>query len=273
MALITTIKNFTLANASGFPKLERDAMIRSASKSMFDFGNSYCVTGSLIPANSEINNLVQGAGKAKIVGADRPILAKGLVFSDSDGVYSGATIDSGFDLKTYGAEASALIQFWMTMDTVFDAAGFYNAVIGYAYQTGANCQWSVSQGYSGSPGSNGGTGALVVNMSGNLVLINPVKGKPELVTLVVKRETSSNFKFDVYLDKTKVGSSGSINYPFSNPLSGSSSEKPQIGILGGYAAGWRGKIHRVHAMEIDPKTFDAAAFIAEEYDRNYSRFV
>lgn len=221
-----------------------------------------------IPAPDDVvENLIANSENGIVVDpyqeAVSAVKGYGLTNSESNGSER-IDLPSSFNLLNIDEKPSCVVSFWLTTRTV--PTGF-DGVIGCAYQTGGKSQWYLS-------GNNNGNSFRFGVSGGNLFYITPALNTPELITLVIKKSDENEFSADLYQDDSHIGTK-SLNYPLVDPgdSAATNSGIPRIGQLNGFTNAFDGIVHRAQVFEIDPATFDAEQWIADEIANNATRFV
>lgn len=257
MAIVAKSNDFIALDSTG---LRSAPVILPGTKAIFDFAG---VADSLLVADT-VSNIWPDGDQATVVGTflGGNKLGKGLRFVPSDD-YTSARLDlpKAFDLNTLGTTPSLLLSIMFTPLSIM-LAGSADSIAGHAYQTGAECQWSL---YTTSAGS--GLQALIAGAGYNFGA--QTAGVPKMITLVVKKTGTTSCSVEFWLDKTlattQIGA-----YPLATPVTGSPT--PRLSVLEGYGTKWNGVIHRIQVATIDP-TFNATTWVTREYDLNAPRFM
>lgn len=218
-------------------------------------------------ALDQIENLIIGGSNGSV---DRPMLDdvssnKGFSFSSPDGDNELIHLPSEFNLLNYGEKPSAVISLWVTHRSISAA---YNGIAMCAYQTGAYSQWALYD--------NINAAAVIISLNGTLFPTQgvPSLNVPHLYTMRVEKIDETTMRMSAWIDSNSIGSE-TVAYPLKNPddSPASGAEIPRLGGGNGYSTGFDGIVHRAQTFEIDPATFDAEQWIADEIANNASRFV
>ncbi len=146
MALITTVKNFIVPDPENFPKLERDSLILTGTRALFDFDRSYTVSGAdTLPAGSKIHSLTRNPvdGSVNRGSFSEIKINHGLLGVESSSQVVG--LPECFDFRTLGDNPKILLQFWITVDSNKSTTGGYNSVAAFTeYSASETTQWYFS---------------------------------------------------------------------------------------------------------------------------------
>lgn len=257
-----TVPEPTALNLRG---VQTDAFgeVKGGHKALFDVAQTG-ETG-IISSGDTISNLIVGGDPLICTSSGFLVpleTAKGIEFSNSSPGVEFVEMPAVFDLNTLGAEPSIVISTWITNKTVSGSGS--PAVMGYAYQTGTYCQWSIAH--------ENIDNTIAVRVNGYKYTMPMTLNEPTLITIVIEKSSDGMWIGHIYKNDTIVGSKPESSYPFKDPAGGASPSR-SIGYIGGYAGDWDGIVHRLQLFKFDPGTFDAAQWIADEIANNSGRFV
>lgn len=236
--------------------------IKGGHKALFDIVQTG-ETG-IISSGDTIDNLIVGGDPLVCISSGFLVpleTAKGIEFSNSSGGVEFVEMPDVFDLNSLGDEPSAVISTWITNKTVSGSGS--PAVMGYAYQTGTYCQWSIAH--------ENIDNTIAVRVNGYKYTLSMILDEPTLITIVVLKSSSGTWIGYVYKNNELIGITPETAYPFKDP-SGSGAASRNIGHIGGYNGAWDGIVHRLQLLKVDPETFDIDQWIADEIANNAGRF-
>lgn len=234
--------------------------VRGGHRALYD----YSTLGDSIASGGAVDNLIVGGADGVMTGmaAASIVSNKGIRKTLTTSVWFG--LGTEFDLlnAAYGSEPSIVVSAWMTHnDLTTNVAG----VLGYASSAGSNCQWQWA--VTTDAGCN-----FRATVNGLHVVTTLTLGVAYLHTLYFRRTAAGAYEVRVYIGSTLIGTITGQSYPFRSPPAGGGSPLPAFGWAQGYSPAYLGTLHRAQAFQVDPATFDVAAWLAEEIANNAARF-
>lgn len=265
MTVVTKLTDFSLADSTGFIKLQRDALALEGTLSLFDFATTYVFAdGTGLASGDTLNNLALNGASAAVVSdfLGDASAERGLPLTTAGGRLD---LDSNFNLLNIPASTSFIIQVWLTKGATENAG--YNAIIGHAFQTGGYHQWSLHQ-------VNGGDNFMIQVGGGVEQITQVVSGalitaEPMLITIMFA-DTASGYDVGIYLGSS-LTKTGSLAAGFNDPTVGNPGTVPAIGYMVGFSDDWLGTVHRAHIATVE-SDFDVAAYIESDIAQNSERF-
>lgn len=258
MTVVMRLNNFTLADPSGFTKLEEDTSLYVDLLSHFDFLDPTVIgENDSLAAGSSLPNIVADANAMLVVNAyvEGIQAAKGLIHGAT---FESADLGSEFDLLNLEASSSFIIQAWVT--DIDENPNNSSVIAGHAYQSNAYAQWLLWK---------LNTGEYRMQLGNVVANTSLPPGVPTLLSMIGKYE-NEEYTVIFYKGSEKL-IEGVLSGPFRDPDSGSAGAVPKLGILGGIGNDWRGVLHGIK-IGVVTDTFDPAGYIANEISENASRY-
>lgn len=264
MSLILKVTDTTFTDAS-LPLLQRDGLVDAGTKFLFDFADPYCFAKQAAPVNGDpFVNFVSGGASAitNLVGGSTLTFAGG-------GVGFDAEVNEGIDLPAAGnlpvGNQGFVFCTWLKHIAQADSSSF-NAVSGYAYQTGSTCQYALA--------AQNTTNQYRMYTNGQHIDVAfPAAGSiNQLAAAMVK--VGSNFVARAYMNGVQVGADivlGAVSGFSLNQVPSVQMANPRIGYMSGYSQGWLGSIYRTWLNDIGATGVDPLTLIQNDWAQNNAR--
>lgn len=252
------------------PQTDPNGVVMGGHKAIFDF--SAPTMPNTLAISGEVPNLLYSGEPAVCTGAFSGItVAKGLPFTDSVAGEK-MTLPDSFKLNSLGAEPSFVLSTWLTHSVAETDDSGAASIAGYAFQTGADHQWSISVLNSNIVYFNytvAGQSRRVLEVC-RLNDVPGSRGAPMLITAYIEKAGAGIFTGSVYLNDAIAASVSGETYStgFNAPGGG---YVPTIGQLGGFSGDWDGVLHRMQLLKVDPESFDVDDWLKTEIAANASR--
>lgn len=266
MSLILKITDTTFTDAT-LPVLQRDGLVDAGTKFLFDFADPYCFVKQAQPVNGDqFVNFVNGgaAATASLSGSTLGFSGGGITGFDQE-QNELIELPAAGNLPT--TNQGFVFCLWLKHLTQGDQTNF-DAVAGYAYQTGTGCQYAISADNAGGKYrmyTNGNHTDYAFPAAGTII---------QLATAMVK--VGTNFVARAYVNGAQIGadivlgavSSFSLNQPGSGNMA-----NPRIGYLAGYAQAWYGTVYRTWLNDTGSTGVDPLTLVQNDWAQNNARTV
>jgi hypothetical protein len=230
-------------------------------KTLFD----YSAMGDSISTGGVIKNLIRGGVNGSPNANITSIQSSKGIKKESGNFWH--NLGSPFNVNSYtnlGSNApSVVLSFWLKHETATtNSAG----LLGYAFQTGPNNQYSLQ--VTTDPGSP----RIRFACAGEALTYNVsiATNTPILYTIYFKATGASTMIVYFYAGDTLVGQLNKA-YPLPNPLLGDADQFPRLGAPGGFGGSYVGIMQRAIALQVDPSVFDIDAWLNDEILYNTTR--